>query len=224
MATVESSPGLLDINLYRGDTYYFTATVNDSLGDPMDLTGYSVKAEIYSNGLPITLTNTASVTNKSRTSDVATLTLSTNHNFDTGQSITVSGVDTDLNGTFIITAITANTISYSCPGTNISSSAVSPNGSVVSSIKAEFQIGTGSLSTGIIYLFLPDGLTKQLPTSTTYDVEISKRINVSTLGDSLGDPNDDHWFVKTILRGTITILGDVTYNITALPNTRGQLT
>ena len=223
MATVESSPGILDINLYRGDTYYFTATVNDSAGDPMDLTGYSVKAEIYSGGQPIVLTNTASITNKLKLSDKATLTTSANHSFDVGQSITVSGIDSDFNGTFTISEITANTISYTSPGDNVPSTPVSPAGTVVSSIKAEFQLGTGSLSSGIIYLFLPDGVTKQIPASTTYDVEIAKRINVANLGDSLADPNDDRWFVKTILRGNITILGDVTYSVTSLPNTRGQL-
>lgn len=224
MATVESSPGILDINLYRGDTYYFTATVNDSAGDPMDLTGYNVKAEIYFGGQPVTLTNTGTVINKEKTSGVATLTLSENHNFDTGQIITVSNIDSDFNGTFVISSLTNNTISYTFAGSDVVSSAVSPVGSVVSSVKAELQIGDGSLSSGIIYLFIPDGLSKQLPSASTYDVEISKRINVSTLGDSLADPNDDRWFVKTILRGTITILGDVTYSVTALPNTRGQLT
>lgn len=224
MATVESSPGILDINLYRGDTYYFTATVNDSAGDPMDLTGYSVKAEIYSGGQPMVLTNTASITNKLKLSDKATLTTSANHSFDVGQSITVSGIDSDFNGTFTISEITANTISYTSPGDNVPSTPVSPAGTVVSSIKAEFQLGTGSLSSGIIYLFLPDGVTKQIPTTTTYDVEISKRINVDTLGDLPQNSDDDHWFVKTILRGTITIIGDVTYSVTSLPNTRGQLT
>ena len=224
MAAVESSPGILDISLYRGDTYYFTATVKGSSGTPMNLTGYNVKSEIYYNGNPLTLTNSISVISKQRTSGVMTLTTSSNHSFDTGQSVIITGGGTSLNGMFTITSLTDNTFSYASAGDDIPLEVLSPAAIATNSVKAEFQVGTGSLSSGVIYLFLPDGVTKQLPNNCTYDVEISKRINIDSLGDLPQNSYDDHWFVKTILKGDITINNDVTYSVTPLPSTRGQLT
>lgn len=69
-----------------------------------------------------------SVTNKSLTSNVATITTSINHNFVTGQKVVVSGIDEVFNGTYTITSHTMNTISYARTYTNVSSTAVTPNG------------------------------------------------------------------------------------------------
>lgn len=225
MATVSNSPGKLDLELYRGDTYYFTATVKDASDQPMDLTGYSIKAEIYDGTTlqPLTFTSTASVVQRQRQGSVATLTLSEDHNFDDGQTIVVSDVGITFDGTRVITDYTNNTISYASSGADIIQENVDPVGTVVATVKAEFQVGTTQLDQGVIYLFLPDGVSRQLPTVTVYDVEISKKINVAELGDEVSNTYDDHWFVQTVLKGTITVDSDVTYSVTENPSTRGQL-
>lgn len=53
-----------------------------------------------------------SITTKELISSVAKLTTSVNHNFSTGQLVTVSGVDSIFDGTYTITATTSNTFSY----------------------------------------------------------------------------------------------------------------
>jgi len=226
MAIVNSSPGLLDLNLYRGDTYYFSVTVKNADDDVMDLTGYSIKAEIYDGTTlqPLTFTNTGSVVQRQRQGSTATLTLADDHNFDDGQSILVSGVGATFDGTRTVTGYTNNTVSYASSGSDVSQENVDPAGEIVSTVKAEFQIGTTEVDEGKIYLFLPDGISKRLPTISVYDVEISKRVNLAELGDQPENIFDDHWIVQTVINGTITITNDVTYSVTEKPATRGQLT
>ena len=66
----------------------------------------------------------ASVTNKALTSNVATLTTSTAHNFKPGDSVTVTGVDVAFDGTFTILATpTATTFTYAKTSTDVSSTA-----------------------------------------------------------------------------------------------------
>lgn len=72
------------------------------------------------------------VSNKSLTSEVATLTTTTAHGFSQGQTVVVAGVDSTFNGTYTITNVTSNTFTYAKPGaTNVTSAAVSPTGTAV---------------------------------------------------------------------------------------------
>jgi hypothetical protein len=76
--------------------------------------------------------STKTITNKAKTSSVATLTTGSAHGFEVGQSITVSGVDADFNGAAVITAVpTTTTFRYAKTGNDVPSAAVSPAGSVV---------------------------------------------------------------------------------------------
>jgi hypothetical protein len=76
--------------------------------------------------------STKTINNKARTSGIVTLTTGTNHGYEVGQTVTVSGVETALNGTYTITAVPAlNTFRYSKAGDDIASAAVSPVGSAV---------------------------------------------------------------------------------------------
>lgn len=62
------------------------------------------------------------VTNKSLTSNVATLTTSAAHGFAVGDSITVTGVGAPFNGSFIVTAVpTPTTVRYAKTNTDITS-------------------------------------------------------------------------------------------------------
>lgn len=73
---------------------------------------------------------TFTVTNKALTSNVATITTdSIVHNITVGQTISVSGVGTEFDGTFVVTSVGASTISYSSIATNVVSTAVT-SGSV----------------------------------------------------------------------------------------------
>jgi hypothetical protein len=230
MASVNNTPGTLNITLYRGDTYYAIATVKDNGGTAINLTNYSIKAEIYGPDLqPLTFTSTATVTQKQRElvggTTYATLTLSQNHNFDTNQTITVAGVGVGWDGTRVITSVTATTITYQSTGSVVTQE--NATGTVTSSVKAEFQIGNkaSEITAGKIHMFLPDGVSKRLPDNAVYDLEIARKTNLTDFGDDALNAFDDHWTVQTILKGEIDVVEDITYSVTASTDTtRGQLT
>ena len=72
------------------------------------------------------------VSNKSLTSNVATLTTSSAHGFEVGQSVTVADVDSTFNGTYTITATPSpTTFRYAKTATDVTSTAVSPVGSAI---------------------------------------------------------------------------------------------
>ena len=80
-------------------------------------------------------TITASVNNKALTSNVATLTTTAAHTLAPGMEITVAGVDATFNGDYVITTVpTATTFTYAKTATNVPSTAVSPVGTVESSV------------------------------------------------------------------------------------------
>lgn len=67
------------------------------------------------------------ITNKQLTANVATLT-STAHGFLVGQVITVAGVDATFNGTYVLTAVAANTFSYAKTAANVALTAATGTG------------------------------------------------------------------------------------------------
>jgi hypothetical protein len=71
------------------------------------------------------------ITNKALTTNVATLTTSVTHDIVVGETVIISGVDSTFNGQYRVTAVTTNTFSYSRVATNVTSAAVSPNGSAI---------------------------------------------------------------------------------------------
>lgn len=72
------------------------------------------------------------INNKALTTNVATLTTASAHGYEVGQTVVVAGVDSVLNGTYVITAVpSTTTFSYAKTGTTIASTAVSPVGSAV---------------------------------------------------------------------------------------------
>jgi hypothetical protein len=75
---------------------------------------------------------TFSINNKLLVSNVATLTILTaTHPYLVGEEVVVTGVDATFNGTYTITAVTSNTFSYAKTESNVTSTAVSPNGTAV---------------------------------------------------------------------------------------------
>jgi len=77
---------------------------------------------------------TALVSNKSATSNVVTLTTSTNHSFSVGNKIVVAGLGDSgrFDGTFEITQVTSNTIKYNKVGAVVSSTSLSPTVQIAS--------------------------------------------------------------------------------------------
>lgn len=80
----------------------------------------------------LTVTNAArTISNKVLTANVATLT-SNGHGFLVGQTVVVAGVDATFNGTYVITAVTANTFSYAKVnadvGTVVATGTATPSG------------------------------------------------------------------------------------------------
>jgi hypothetical protein len=74
---------------------------------------------------------TFSINQKSLVSNVATLQTTANHTYTIGQTVVVSGVDSTFNGTYTITAVTANSFNYAKTSINVSATTVSPVGTAV---------------------------------------------------------------------------------------------
>lgn len=76
--------------------------------------------------------STNTISNKTLTSNVATLTTGTDHNFETGQTVVVTDVDSTFNGTHVITATpSATTFRFAKEDGDVASTPVSPAGTVV---------------------------------------------------------------------------------------------
>lgn len=87
------------------------------------------------------------ITDVSRASNVATITLDAAHGLVVGQRVTISDLDTDqyFNGRHIVTAVTNTTFSYSNAGPDVSSTSLSP--STVTVTFAERSSGIVTLTT-----------------------------------------------------------------------------
>jgi hypothetical protein len=96
----------------------------DGLNDASEDTGYVAVTDLDSSP-------EFNVTNKVLTSNVATITTEVDHGAIVGESVLVSGVDVDLNGTYTITARTANTISYAKVAANVASTVVTNTNAIV---------------------------------------------------------------------------------------------
>ena len=101
---------------------------------------------------------TASISNKARTTTVATLTTSAVHSFTVGMEVTISGVGSPFDGIFTITTVpttTSFTYTTATSGT-IASTAVSPVGSAESTITHFVDYNAGSAEP--VYAVCDDGV------------------------------------------------------------------
>jgi hypothetical protein len=123
--------------IYRQD--YEPTGGTYALGDTWFDTDDSNKIHRYSTAI------TATVTNKSLTSNVATLTVSSAHTFVVGETITVSGVDATFNGSYEVTATpTALTVRYAKTASNVASAGSSGTITNTAGWKG-FALGDGAL-------------------------------------------------------------------------------
>jgi hypothetical protein len=76
--------------------------------------------------------STNTISTKALTSNVATLTTGTAHGFEVGQTVVVTGVDSDFNGTHVLTAVpTTTTFRFAKTAADVASTPVAPAGEVV---------------------------------------------------------------------------------------------
>lgn len=69
------------------------------------------------------------ISNKALTSNIATLTTGAVHSYAIGDVVTVAGVDTTFDGTYVVASVpTTTTFTYALTATNVTSVAVSPAG------------------------------------------------------------------------------------------------
>ena len=83
---------------------------------------------------------TYTISNKALTTNVATLTTNVAHDFNVGNTVTVSGVDATFNGTYTVTAVTSTTFSYAKTATNVTSVASSGSVSETASNSAATEV------------------------------------------------------------------------------------
>ena len=144
-------------NLAVTDPAIFVGTNNQA--DLVDLGIYTEFAVTQSPAI------TATVTNKALTDNIATLTTSANHTYLAGDVVVVSEVDATFNGTFnIIDVPTTTTFTYAKTATNVTSAAVTPNGSASVGARRKFGGVVRDASDGIVKIF--HGATTK-PSGTT---------------------------------------------------------
>ena len=147
-------------------------TANLSVTDPFVFVGTNNQADIVDLAFigeyaTTVSTITKTVSNKALTSNVATLTTSTDHTYLAGDVVVVSGVDATFNGTYNIIAVpTTTTFTYAKTASNVTSAVAT--GSAAVSARRKFAGIARDASDGVIKAF-KDATTK--PTSTINFVE-----------------------------------------------------
>jgi hypothetical protein len=150
----------------------------------------------------------ASISNKARTTTVATLTTSAIHSFVVGMDVVISGVGSPFDGTFTITTVpttTSFTYTTATSGT-IASTAVSPVGSASSSITHFIDYNSGSAEP--VYAICDDG---------TYVYWVTNHIG--------GGVNKLHMFKKPLTGNSSTgaTLPSLTGDITLMFDSNGTV-
>ena len=121
-------------------------------------------------------TITLSISNKALTSNVATLTTTSAHGMCVGMEITVTGVDATFNGNYTVTGVpTSTTFTYAKTASNVTSTAVSPYGTVVSNVIHFIDYISGTDDP--VYAICDDGTTAYWVTNDTVSgkIEVNKK-------------------------------------------------
>jgi hypothetical protein len=162
--SVAGNPGVIRIDLGNEIETLRFAYANDLYVD--DITGYRTTSCAFAGDLNrlvfcTTAVNAGTITNKAKTSSVATLTTSAVHGLAVGDSIWVEGVaavsSSVFNGQYTVASVpSTTTFTYSVTGANVASTAVSSATALVNktgtiNIEAESTLRpTGYLTTGFI--------------------------------------------------------------------------
>lgn len=115
------------------------------------------------------------ISNKALTSNVATLTTGSTHSFAVGDVVTVSGVDSVFDGTYVVATVpTGTTFTYMRTNANVTSAAVSPVGVVSRGWNLGGVASANKYSTGTFAL---------ITTGTAHGFAVNDWVYV-TLGDA----------------------------------------
>lgn len=171
-------------------------------------------------GQPVTLhevDQVLNITNKELTSNVAILTTDGNHRILVGQNVTVAGVDATFNGTYGVTAVTANTFSYAKINANIASTAAT--GTVTYSdlaFNGTYIVDSDPTETTFTYITSSADLASTVVSSDTRNViERSITNNVATLTTSA---NHEIIVGQTVVIADVDAVFNGTYVVTAVTN------
>ena len=154
---VDGTPGVVRIDLGAEIEQMRFAWANDL--NIEEVTGYATTSCAFAgetNRLVFCTTalTMGSINNKALTSNVATLTTAAAHNLVAGDNVWIEGVDSTFNGKYTVATVpTSTTFTYAKTASNVSSTAVSPVGTVrkVGSINIEADTTlrpSGYLTTG----------------------------------------------------------------------------
>ncbi len=135
-------------------------------------------------------TVSAAVSNKALTTNVATLTTSAAHGFQTGWQVVVTGVDATFNGTYTITGTpTTTSFTYAKTATNVTSTAVSPTGLANINIpSAAVTSGTVTGAAGITYATSSSNILEaQTTTGTITTTSSEMQLLINSLESYLSD-------------------------------------
>ena len=165
--------------------------------------------------IPLTSPLSATVTNKSLTSDVAQLTTAADHTFKVGDYVVVAGVDATFNGTHLILAITTTSpyrFSYAKTATNVTSTAVTGGATAVVTNRAQYSGFAKDATDGVWKLF--SGANTK-PTTT---------VNFGESGLVYGDLQLRHLTAtgNAAVSGTMTVAGSAVLT-EAIANAKGDL-
>jgi hypothetical protein len=213
-----------------------TTTANLSVSDPLVFVGNANNADTLDLGLvgeyAITVSAiTANVNNKALTSNVATLTTASAHNYLVGDWVVITNVDSTFNGTYQITSVPlTTTFTYAKIASNVSSTAVSPVGGASVSARRKFAGVVRDASDGIIKTF--SGATTKPSSSVNFseaglafsdfkskNIEASGTLAVASTADVTGNfavaTNKftvDATTGNSLVAGTLGVTGLVTAN------------
>jgi hypothetical protein len=156
--SVGGEPGITRIDLgaelenlrfaYANDLYYTGVTGHST-------TGVAFLGNTDTIAFCTAAKTEVAVSNKALTSNVATLTTSTAHNLSVGDVVWVAGVDATFNGQYTVVSVpTSTTFTYAKTSGNVSSTAVSPTGTVAIAgytyVEGANFISSGYITTGNI--------------------------------------------------------------------------
>lgn len=99
------------------------------------------------------LQNRFNITNKALTTNVATLTTSIAHDVIVGQVVDIENVDSTFNGSYEVSAVTSNTVSYQKTASNVPSTAISSVARSVISRQFNAPSFTATLTTNVNHGF-----------------------------------------------------------------------
>lgn len=137
-----------------------------------------------------------SITTKALTSNVATLTTSVTHKYAIGTIVTVTGVDATFNGTYEITAVTSTTFSYAKTASNVSSTAVTPNGTASSTITHFIDYNSGT--DRAVHAICDDGTTAYWVTNRNQGGNQRLTVLKKALTASSSTANTEMFYSNTI--------------------------